>query len=112
MDIDYDEEFASYFIHNRVSEFISERLEPEEIRIILSIEWDYLDSLGLSEPDERDNFDPIDVDEDELEYYVIFEAVKHNIYLTYPDLREIISIELDYMEEIGLVKKLEELEGK
>jgi hypothetical protein len=91
-----------------LSEPIAERLEPEDIQTILLLEWEYLGSIEASEKEENKNSVPIDVDEDDLLYYVIFNAVKHNIYLSYGELDEIISLEFDYMEEYGLleVKKL------
>jgi len=108
MEFKYDEEFASYFIHNRVSDPIAERLEAEDIQIILHLEWEYLDAIGIIEKKDTKNIEPIEVDEDALQYYVIFNAVKHNIYLSYEELEEIIGLEFDYMEEYGLleVKKL------
>ncbi len=107
MEFEYDEEFASYFIQNRLSEPIAERLEPEDIQTILLLEWEYLGSIEVSEKEENKNSAPIDVDEDTLLYYVIFNAVKHNIYLSYGELDEIISLEFDYMLEYGLAEPLE-----
>ncbi len=102
MKFEYDEEFASYFIHNRLSEPIAERLESEDIRIILQLEWEFLEALEHSE--EAENLASLEINEDDLHYFIIYHAVKYHIYLSYTELEEIINLELDYIREYGLIE--------
>ncbi|OYU82606.1 MAG: hypothetical protein CFE24_14790 [Flavobacterium sp. BFFFF2] len=64
--------------------------------------------LGLLTDDESEEQTPIELEDDLLKYYIIYEAVKYDIYLTYEDLEEILLLELDYMYLMGFLEIGEE----
>jgi hypothetical protein len=86
---------------------LQERFESEKIQVILSLEFDYLGSLGFLANEDMEEPTSIEIDEDLLQYYIIYEAVKYDVYLTYEELQEILLLELDYMYLMGFIEGCE-----
>ncbi|MDP3928854.1 MAG: hypothetical protein Q8R57_07510 [Bacteroidota bacterium] len=105
MEYDDDEDAcASLFILNRLSKPIAERLDLEDVITIVNLEWEFVAAIKAEELASNSNLNKIEVNENDLEYYVIYNAVKHNILLSYSELKEIISLEFDYFKKNGLVR--------
>jgi len=104
-EIEYDQEEAAEYVYFNISPELQEKFDAEDIFEILRLETFYLNYIGLS-PSEIDSiFDiPFEVEEERMSYFIINNAVKKNIILMKNELEEIFELELQYMEETGLIE--------
>ncbi len=103
-DFEYDLDEAVEVVCENIPQSLREKLDTEDIYTILEIEADYMEKVGilLKEGEELPvhNY-PFETDWDELQYYIISNAVKVDIFLTYDELDEILDAETMYYEMNG-----------
>ncbi len=103
-EFEYDLDEAAEIVWENVSLVLKNKYEFEDIQAILEIEFDYLESAGiiLKEGEELPVNDyPVEIDWDEMQYYIITNAVKKNIILNYDELDEILDAESIYYDRNG-----------
>lgn len=103
-EFEYDIDEAAEVVWNNIPPNLKKKYEFEDIQKILEIEADYLEAAGiiLKEGEEPPvhNY-PVETDWDEMQYYIISNAVKENIILNYDELDEILDAETIYYDING-----------
>lgn len=104
---DYIVEDAAEVIINNISKELHLKFSYEDIIEILEIEFQFLQLNGVAS-DKPSIIDiPIQIttklDEDAMEYFIINQFAKKNIYITFEELQEILDAEMLYLEQQGLI---------
>ncbi len=102
-EFEYDLDEAAEVVWEHIPLQLKNKYEFEDIQKILEIEFDYLDVIGVLLKDGKESIHnyPVDIDWDELQYYIISNAVKKDIILTYDELDEILDAETIYYDMNG-----------
>ena len=104
MDIpEYDFDDAAEVIFDNISPILQEKFPVEDIYQILLVEDEYFDEIGLKTEKETICEYPIDVDHDEMKYFIITNCVQLDIILTDDELEEILEGENKYLDQLGLI---------
>lgn len=101
----YIVEDAAKIVYESIPDELRQKLTMEEILIILDIEFDYQQEIGMAgEPTIHSiTIDiPFDIDIEEMKYYIIDNCVEFDIILTYEELNQILVGEEKYLEMAGL----------
>ena len=106
-DILYIVEDAAKIVFECISEELRQKLTIEDIVVILDIECDYQQEIGMTgEPTIHSiTIDiPFEFDEEEMKSYVIENCFECGIILTYEELNQILEGEYKYYDSIGLIE--------
>lgn len=100
----YDLDEATEVVWENIPQYLRDKYDYEDIYFILELEFDYLDALGIM-VDEGEDFPiclyPIDINQEEMEKYIVTTAIKNDIFLTYEELGDIMDAELIYYDING-----------
>jgi hypothetical protein len=102
-DPEYDFEEAAEVAYENISPILQEKFTEEDILQILLVQNDYYDTIGLTTEEDSISEYPIDVDHEQMKYYIIHNCVEMDIILTDDELEEILDGEYKYLEQIGLI---------
>ena len=102
-DSDYIVEEAVETVYENISDDLKEKLDIEDIIVILEVEFEYQQQTGLVSDEESIVDIPREVDFDAMNYFIINECAKKEIILTYDELEEILDAETIYLESLGLI---------
>lgn len=104
-EIDYNFDEAAEFILENISEELSEKISHQDIVTLLKLEDEYIEKREEESKNRKPflSFDLNILDQEDINYYVMTNAVKHNILLNEEEIEEIMYAELDYMEDIGQI---------
>jgi hypothetical protein len=105
-EIDDDSNEAAEFILENISDELCEKLSHQDILTLLKLEDKYIEKREEENKKRKPflSFDLNILDQDDINYYVMTNAVKHNILLNEEEIEEIMYAEIDYMEGIGQIK--------
>ncbi len=105
-EFEYDLNEASEVVWNNIPAYMREKYGIEDILKVLDIEFDYLELAGfvLKEGEELPfSSYPEEIDCDELQIYILKNAKKADIFLTYDELDEILDAENIYLDMNGML---------
>ena len=97
---------AAEVIYANISEKLKEKYDCRKIRFILKLENDYYDTINLNiyEGEEQSySENPIIVEEELLQPYIIKHAAENNLHIETEELIEILNAELIYYKMIGIL---------
>ena len=105
----YDLDKATDVVYENLSQKLSEKFEYEDLYFILELQYEYLDSIGIM-IEETEQFPlcdyPKEIDQDEMEIYIVTNAIKNDIFLSYEELEEILTAELIYYKINGALEEV------
>jgi hypothetical protein len=106
-EIDYNSDETAEFILESISDELSGKLSHQDIVTLLKLENEYIEKREEESKKQKPflSFDLNIIDQEEINYSVMTNAVKHNILLNEEEIEEIMYAELDYMEGIGQIKE-------
>lgn len=104
---EYIVEDAAALVLENISAKLQEKLSLDDIIEILEIEFEFLEQSGIA-GNKSSIVDiaieiPIQLDEAEMEYFILNRCAQENIYLTIEDLQEILVAEMKYLDQLGLI---------
>jgi len=98
----HDDDDAVKFIQNYIPQEMKEKFSENEILYILDIIYDFYEEKGLMD-DDADEDAVVEIDEDEIEEYVLGYVKKDKIYSFTPEeVNFIIQGELAYGDALGM----------
>ena len=100
---EYILEDAVPIVFENISKELQEKFSPEDIAIILDMEFQYQQESELASDVESIIELPVKVDDESLEYFVINKCAKLDIIMTYDEFQEILEAEIIYLDSIGLI---------
>jgi hypothetical protein len=100
---EYITEDAAKVVYENITPELQEKLSLEDILSILDIEFEYLEQSGVTASPDSIVPLPIEIDDKEMEYYIINECAKQDIFLTPEELEEILEAEVVYLRSLGLI---------
>lgn len=103
-ELEYDEDEAVEFIRQNISDELNERLSDEDIVTLLDLDAEYIEIEYQKSLKHKPylSFDLRTIDQDDVNDYVLKNAIKNDIILTIEEVDEIMYALIDYEEEIGL----------
>lgn len=104
-ELEYNTDNAVEFIRQNISDELDEKLSDEDIVILLDLEEEYIEKEYQKNEKSKPyvSFDLRTIDQDDVNAYVLKNAVQHNIILTLEEVEEIMYAEIDYEEDAGLL---------
>lgn len=100
-DMIYDEDDSVKFIQNYLPQELKGKFSNDDINYIVDLIYDFYESKGYLEEDDKD--DEIEIDEDELVEYVAKNAKKDGVGKFEPEeITFIVQGELEYCDSINM----------
>lgn len=100
----YDLDEAIEVVWKNIPQYLREKYEKADIYFILELEFNYLDSIGImvgEDEESRISNYPVDINQDEMEKYIVTNSIQKDILLTYEELGDILDAELVYYDMHG-----------
>ncbi|PRY14335.1 hypothetical protein CLV24_104145 [Pontibacter ummariensis] len=111
---EYILEDAAAVVFQSIPKDLQKKLSYLAIMEILETEFEFLEQCHIAaSPDSVVDIlieVPVKLDEEAMEYYIINQCAKKDIYLSYEDIQAILNAELIYLEQQGLLD--DEVPGK
>lgn len=103
---DYNYNEAAEYILDNISDELSEKLSHQDIITLLEIEDKYIEEREQENLKKKPfvSFDLVTIDQDDINYYVMTNAIKFNIIIDKEETEEIMYAELGYMEQEGMTE--------
>jgi len=107
-EFEYDKDEAAVVILDNISDELVEKLTESDLVTILDLKDEFLESINIINHSDKPNFCTYtaDVDEDALDEYVITNALRHDIYLSKEEMKQVWYGEYVYMEKNGQIEDL------
>ena len=106
----YGKSEVAEFILENISDKLNEKLSRRDILLLLQLEEKYWDELELknNKTEPFISFDLKAIDQDDINDYVLRNALKHNLILNLEEVDEIMYSELYFLEINGQTENLYE----
>jgi len=106
----YDTDEATEVVWKNIPQNLRDKFDYDDINFILELEFNYLDSIGIM-VDEDEDYPicdyPVDINQDEMEKYIVTNAIKNDILLTYDELGDILDAENIYYKMHGALGEMD-----
>jgi hypothetical protein len=108
----YDLEDATNVVMQNLSQHLLLKYFHEDISFILKQQMEYLSSIGLMYDEDQEMpicEYPVTLDQEALENYIMTNAIRNDIYLSYDELDDILDAELVYYKMNGAIGDIGEI---
>ena len=108
----YDLEDATNVVMQNLSQHLLLKYCHEDISFILKQQMEYLSSIGLMYDEDQEMpicEYPVTLDQEALENYIMTNAIRNDIYLSYDELDDILDAELVYYKMNGAIGDIGEI---
>ncbi len=105
----YDLDNATDVVSENISQNLLEKFEYEDLYLILELQFNYLDSIGIMIEESEQLpvcYYPKEIDQEEMEIYIVINAIKNDVFLSYEELEEILTAELIYYKINGALEEI------
>lgn len=103
-EIKYIVEDSAKFVHNYISDELSNKYSYDDILDILEVEFEWQQENLINKiVDDSIDLPPFEIDEEGMMRFIINHCEAVDIFLTTEELDEILEGEMEYMQSIGLI---------
>ncbi len=102
-EIDYNHDLAAEFILDNISDELFAKLSRNDVLILLKLDEDFIE-VECQRNEKKKPYIAIELvgmKQEDINYYVRKNAIKHNIILNEEEIDEIMNVLVDYLYEIG-----------
>ena len=112
-EIDYNHDLAAEYILDNISDALFEKLSHDDILKLLKLEDAFIEEEYQRNEKRKPfiAFELVGIKQDDINYYVRMNAIKHNIILNEEEIEDIMYREMEYMREIGMMGEMEDAYG-